>query len=469
MPTLDFYNMIKGSTVQPQYNSLDNIAKGLQNRAMIMQQQYYPQQQEQQIANQAQQIEQQRLANANAQRAQADEEMTRQIGQQSPTYEAAAQNAWGAGRPDIANYYEQLGSKYREDLAANRLAKVKMLSNIFSSSDMTPEQYEAGKQFAIRHGYATPDEIPPTYDPNWVSVLSNIDSGLGREIRKIQFDKQEEHDAEMRPQALKDLNDLLAAQKIDQGQYAILLGQINSHGGPDGFYKAPAVPVLKAMGEKVAAPTKAEGENLVTTLTAPVEAAAAAQNAAAATSARIEAEAAATRSGAKPLAPTEAQLIAKTGLMVDKMMKIKNAIASGDINAIDRTIAGAWTKADFDAAMAVVDEIYSRDQSGAAIARSELNKFRSQIVDIKKLLTKEGKAAVVRNLDDMLTRYLTIGKGVTTNENWFQDYQKSGAEMLGALPAAPGAPIKIKDEAGYKAVPPGALYIDPNGVTRRKK
>jgi len=74
----------------------------------------------------------------------------------------------------------------------------------------------------------------------------------------------------------------------------------------------------------------------------------------------------------------------------------------------------------------------------------------------------------IDSLTNPKTAYETNIKNIDNIENFVRKRANRGSENS-APPADAGAPKVIKSEAEYNALPSGSTYVDPDGVTRRKR
>lgn len=159
--------------------------------------------------------------------------------------------------------------------------------------------------------------------------------------------------------------------------------------------------------------------------------------------------------GVKTYTGTESSNLARTGMLVDKLKILRNALAANNIDIFDRTLFGAFKNPEIKTAMDLAQEITGREQSGAVIGAKEWDRFGSELVSRKNLLTENGRKAALNNLDDFIRRELQQGKNLTANKDWYQQYTKESTEMAGKL----GGETKIIGGKPYKKVAGGWQLI----------
>lgn len=140
---------------------------------------------------------------------------------------------------------------------------------------------------------------------------------------------------------------------------------------------------------------------------------------------------------------TSAKMISDLGFGLTKFKTLREKVVSGDVDIFKTTLLGEFIDPELKDAIYQLGELHGREQSGAAISKSEWRNFEKQILNKKFLLTDEGRKAALKNIDEFIGRYFAKGEAVSQDPGWFGRYTESagrGVEAVG------GSHLEIPNE-----------------------
>jgi len=130
---------------------------------------------------------------------------------------------------------------------------------------------------------------------------------------------------------------------------------------------------------------------------------------------------------------TSAKMISSLGFGLTKFKTLRDKLTSGDVDIFKTTLLGEFTDPDLKDAIYQLGELHGREQSGAAISKSEWKNFEKQILNKKFLLTEKGRKAALKNIDEFVGRYFAKGEAVSQDPGWFGRYTESAGRGVEAL------------------------------------
>jgi hypothetical protein len=152
----------------------------------------------------------------------------------------------------------------------------------------------------------------------------------------------------------------------------------------------------------------------------------------------------------------QANKISQNGMAVKNLQLLRDELAAGNIQYFDIVKkTGQFNNPKVNNAYQQVSEILGRGQSGAAIADHEWKNFGKEILNPQYLLTEQGKAVALKNLDDYIDRFYSNGELITSDQDWYQKYLARGSKgrekvsETGEKPATKEVPKStIKSKSG---------------------
>lgn len=114
--------------------------------------------------------------------------------------------------------------------------------------------------------------------------------------------------------------------------------------------------------------------------------------------------------------------------------------------------------------------------TGGALGSVAVEELRQLQGVLGSLDLEQGSTGLNRSLDKIETHYTNAIKAIASDPNLSAADKSYALTMLGLNDAQqadamspPSSPVSVSNKADYDALPSGAMYVDPNGVTRRKQ